>query len=422
MVGIMNTGTSSQHIVQRSGNTISSAPNLTELVEEELAPLINDKKEQLASATTSTRKYHTFDMSSPPNEIDDEHTAEKIKNLRLRRRGVSLADGPRFVKLYPDCLHLRVAATGRNDYNEGGGERKRLNKTMTMTKNNKQGGAVEAGRGSGATGQGRSRDVDTTAAQNEEKEDAKKEQKRKNGVGEKDAADVFVVSWGVVVMWNTNEKATQTVRRMVRQFQVGRIKGAEDIETEDMDYVFGGRRSVKGDLITLSLEKEGEDAVHEKLAATLALAQSLKLSVLETRLQKQFEEVKHLPRELAKHGQIASLSRKGVQKLLGRLFITHTDLTLTSDLLDTPEFFWEEDANLPFYKTMFSYLEIPKRTSTFNKRKDVLHELYEVIRDSKESQYSDRLEWIIIWLILVEVILELVQILVGYYHYFHYDD
>mmetsp|Transcript_37089 Transcript_37089/g.59551 ORF Transcript_37089/g.59551 Transcript_37089/m.59551 type:complete len:210 (+) Transcript_37089:1293-1922(+) len=209
---------------------------------------------------------------------------------------------------------------------------------------------------------------------------------------------------------------------MVRQFQVGRIKGAEDIETEDMDYVFGGRRSVKGDLITLSLEKEGEDAVHEKLAATLALAQSLKLSVLETRLQKQFEEVKHLPRELAKHGQIASLSRKGVQKLLGRLFITHTDLTLTSDLLDTPEFFWEEDANLPFYKTMFSYLEIPKRTSTFNKRKDVLHELYEVIRDSKESQYSDRLEWIIIWLILVEVILELVQILVGYYHYFHYDD
>jgi len=71
---------------------------------------------------------------------------------------------------------------------------------------------------------------------------------------------------------------------------------------------------------------------------------------------------------------------------------------------------------------MFSYLEIPKRTATFNKRKDVLHELYEVIRDSKESQYSDRLEWIIIWLILVEVILELVQILVGYFQYFHYDD
>eukprot|EP00466_Bigelowiella_natans_P010214 jgi/Bigna1/130641/aug1.12_g5349 len=426
MVGIMNTGTSSQHIVQRSGNTISSAPNLTELVEEELAPLINDKKEHhiiLIINLDSVKKILIIYYDSGLLPL------LQIKNLRLRRRGmlvdrrgVSLADGPRFVKLYPDCLHLRVAATGRNDYNEGGGERKRLNKTMTMTKNNKQGGAVEAGRGSGATGQGRSRDVDTTAAQNEEKEDAKKEQKRKNGVGEKDAADVFVVSWGVVVMWNTNEKATQTVRRMVRQFQVGRIKGAEDIETEDMDYVFGGRRSVKGDLITLSLEKEGEDAVHEKLAATLALAQSLKLSVLETRLQKQFEEVKHLPRELAKHGQIASLSRKGVQKLLGRLFITHTDLTLTSDLLDTPEFFWEEDANLPFYKTMFSYLEIPKRTSTFNKRKDVLHELYEVIRDSKESQYSDRLEWIIIWLILVEVILELVQILVGYYHYFHYDD
>uniref|UniRef100_A0A7S4DFM8 DUF155 domain-containing protein n=1 Tax=Lotharella globosa TaxID=91324 RepID=A0A7S4DFM8_9EUKA len=101
--------------------------------------------------------------------------------------------------------------------------------------------------------------------------------------------------------------------------------------------------------------------------------------------------------------------------LLGKLFITHTDLTLTSDLLDTPKLFWEEDTNLPFYKKMVTYLEIPKRTQTLDKRKDVLHELYDIIRDSKESQQATRLEWIVIWLILVEVLLEGFQIVMGFF-------
>mmetsp|Transcript_21708 Transcript_21708/g.53146 ORF Transcript_21708/g.53146 Transcript_21708/m.53146 type:complete len:470 (+) Transcript_21708:80-1489(+) len=325
--------------------------------------LQNDRKKIRIRNKAPISTYKTFEMTRP--ETDDEDLEEshmaKIKNLwRRRARGVGLDDGMKVVKRYTDCVHLRIAKEGRSDT---------------------------------------------------------KEDQTEDKVGEVGMADVFVVAWGVVVLWNTSEEATANVRRMIRPCQVARIKNVEEIGTEDMDYVFGLRRGVRNDVITLSADKSGEPAVYEKLAATLALAQSLKLDVLETRIEQQIDDVKHLPKELARKGQITSLSRKQVEMLMGQLFITHTDLTLTSDLLDTPQFFWEEDTELPFYKLMVGYLEIPKRTATLNKRKDVLHELYEIIRDSKESQQATRLEWIIIWLILVEVILELASIVVNYFQY-----
>ena len=224
--------------------------------------------------------------------------------------------------------------------------------------------------------------------------------------------DVFVVSWGVVAVWNASPLRVAQARDLTRAYRVEPVSGAE---REEMEYCKGLRAEVQNDVISLTSEKDADEARHEMIAATLALAQSVKLSVLETHINSQIERVKFLPKELARHGHIQSLSRQQVQKLLGELFITHTNLTLTSDLLDTPDFFWEEDTDLPFYRRLVGYLEIPKRTQTLNKRKDVLHELYDIIRDSKELQQTVRLEWIVIWLILVEVVLEVIQIVVGTY-------
>uniref|UniRef100_A0A7S2XHH4 DUF155 domain-containing protein n=1 Tax=Lotharella oceanica TaxID=641309 RepID=A0A7S2XHH4_9EUKA len=307
-------------------------------------------RSSLISVSANTLgSYRTFEMLDRPGNTGSSNP-ERSPTSKLRKRpgGLGLNEGSRVVKEYEDVVHLRITKA-----------------------------AVE---------------IDTP-------EDKKKEEGKKSG--EIDMADVFVVSWGVVVLWNTSQDAVQMIRKMVRCCQMGRRKVTE---TEDMDYCFGLVPGVKHDMITLSKDKSGEAAVLEKLAATLALAQSLKLSALETRIEQQVDDIKHLPKELAQFGEIKSLSRKRVQMLLGKLFITHTDLTLTSDLLDTPKLFWEEDTNLPFYKKMVTYLEIPKRTQTLDKRKDVLHELYDIIRDSKESLQATRLEWIIIWLILVEVL------------------
>ncbi|GAB5369705.1 hypothetical protein AAMO2058_001428400 [Amorphochlora amoebiformis] len=303
-----------------------------------------------------SKTYGSFEMGINPRKSNVRLNFAK----KTRGRGFNLDEGTKSIKMYADIVHMRIRSEKLSQ------ERKAEQKQQNMGEQS-----------------------------------------------EKNMADVFVISWGVIVCWNLSNAAIAKVRKLVEPCQKGKIKAPE---TEDMDYSYGLRRGVKNDVITLSADKEGEDAVNEKLAATLALAQSLKLSVLETRIDAEIDGVKHLPDELAMTGEITSLSRREVHKLLGKLFITHTVLTLTSDLLDTPQFFWEEDTCLPFYKTMVAYLEIPKRTSTLHKRKEVLHEFYEIVRETKESRQAQRLEWIVIWLIVAEVVLELIQILVGYLH------
>lgn len=48
--------------------------------------------------------------------------------------------------------------------------------------------------------------------------------------------------------------------------------------------------------------------------------------------------------QLAKTGKI-SLTQKDIAKKIGELFIQRNNVNLTSDLLDTPAFFWDSDTH-----------------------------------------------------------------------------
>jgi uncharacterized Rmd1/YagE family protein len=114
-----------------------------------------------------------------------------------------------------------------------------------------------------------------------------------------------------------------------------------------------------------------------------------------------------LPERLAKHGKI-SLDRTEICKKIGQLFIERNSVNLYSDILDTPEFFWEQEQYQAFYHRIYSYLEIGKRVAVLNKRLDIMRELFEMLSAELQDRHSSNLEWIIIWLIVVEVVIEVV--------------
>jgi uncharacterized Rmd1/YagE family protein len=58
-----------------------------------------------------------------------------------------------------------------------------------------------------------------------------------------------------------------------------------------------------------------------------------------------------------------------------------------------------------------SYLEMSGRTEILNKRLDMLRELLDVLQQQMENAHAVKLEWIIIWLIVAEVVLQMVAIL-----------
>lgn len=59
------------------------------------------------------------------------------------------------------------------------------------------------------------------------------------------------------------------------------------------------------------------------------------------------------------------------------------------------------------------YLEMSGRVEVLNKRLDMLKELLDVLQQQQENAHASKLEWIVIWLIVIEVIVELVAIASG---------
>ena len=60
------------------------------------------------------------------------------------------------------------------------------------------------------------------------------------------------------------------------------------------------------------------------------------------------------------------LNEKEVLQKMGQLFTLRHEVNLSSDLLDTPDFYWEHAQLESLYQKFANFLSIPKRTSVRN--------------------------------------------------------
>ena len=178
----------------------------------------------------------------------------------------------------------------------------------------------------------------------------------------------------------------------------------DKIEEDDFTFSYGEKCKMIEDEIILP---NGD--IMTKLAISHSLAQSVKLGAFEDSITETFNKTRSIPEDLAKRGTI-SLSRRQIRQKIGELFLERSSINLHVDVLDTPEFFWDYTELEPYYKTIANDLDIETRGQVLNKRLDVVKELFEMLGNELNHQHSSRLEWIIIWLIIIEVVLTLLQI------------
>eukprot|EP00752_Nemacystus_decipiens_P006908 g6202.t1 len=253
-----------------------------------------------------------------------------------------------------------------------------------------------------------------TAAEGEMDRDQEREHEHERGT-EDDGADfvtrhkdVVFFPYGAVVFWGCSEAEEKEVLSNLNDFMVGKVSDTELAQSfDDMTFVYrhrGGKRGVplKNDEITLDTRDPAE-----KLAYSCALAQSAKLFVFEERLDNIIEITSKYPQVLAATGYIP-LTEIQIGRLVGRVLCEQNEVNLHSDILDTPEYFWEEDAWEPAYEALCAYLDIPLRVDNLNKRLSILRELLDVLSTQSTNAHATRLEVIIIYLIFVEVAIELV--------------
>lgn len=211
-------------------------------------------------------------------------------------------------------------------------------------------------------------------------------------------ADGFYFPYGVVVFWGLSQEEEQ---EFLKQSQAFASKCFDKIESDFFSYTFGEKHHFEHDTISLTSKE-----LLPKLAISHGIAQSVKLRGFEKSVHETIKQTKHIPQELAKKGKIA-LRRREISQKMGQLFLKRSSVNLHFDLLDTPEFFWEQDQWEPLYRMSRYYLEIPTRIDVLNKRLNMVHELFEILGTELNHRHSSTLEWTIIWLIVIEVIISL---------------
>ncbi|NDD58696.1 MAG: sporulation protein RMD1 [Chlamydiae bacterium] len=212
--------------------------------------------------------------------------------------------------------------------------------------------------------------------------------------------DVFYFSYGVIVTWGFSESEENELLLKSKHFEK---EPNAKLELDEFTFIFGDSMRIEEDEIVLQNKN-----TLTKLAVSHGLAQSVKLTTFEEVIQKTIDTTKHLPSELAVKGKIP-LSRKEISRKMGGLFIERNFINLHSEILDTPEFFWDYPELEPFYRRTAHYLDVSKRVEVLNKKLTVVHELFEILSDELKHQHSSRLEWTIIILIVIEVILAVLR-------------
>eukprot|EP00927_Polykrikos_kofoidii_P061911 TRINITY_DN56736_c0_g1_i1.p1 TRINITY_DN56736_c0_g1~~TRINITY_DN56736_c0_g1_i1.p1 ORF type:complete len:452 (+),score=83.54 TRINITY_DN56736_c0_g1_i1:121-1476(+) len=239
--------------------------------------------------------------------------------------------------------------------------------------------------------------------------------------------DLFAFRYGCIVCWNFTATEYHSIKERMKPFMIRLLPDA-DFEEEVMEFIIRHRID-EGTAEDAEEKSDDEDAASaddavikhdqivlstsdpmERLAHSYALAQSVRLAVFEIVVDRSIVKTRIIPETMANTGDVA-LDARELSKQMGGLLMLRCDVNLHTDILDTPDIFWDEEKFEPHYVESREYLEVDKRVEILNQRLSVLKDMYDLLQNGLNVKHGNKLEWIIIILILVEVVLELCELL-----------
>ena len=218
--------------------------------------------------------------------------------------------------------------------------------------------------------------------------------------------DIFIFSYGCLVVWGMNRKEEKQLLESLKPFSVNPLPVTE---IDRFVFRYGNHVEIstheRFNVDIIILESENPQL---KLAISYGLAQSIQLESYEGAVQKTIEQNAHYPEQLAKKGSI-SLSQKEISRRMGQIFLARSSINLNSEYLAAPEYFWEHPSFEDYYNMSERFLDIPRRVATLNQKLDVLHELFDMLTSQLQHRHSNMLELVIILLIFVEIVITLAE-------------
>ncbi|XP_069016730.1 required for meiotic nuclear division protein 1 homolog [Embiotoca jacksoni] len=227
-----------------------------------------------------------------------------------------------------------------------------------------------------------------------------------------DNALMFFFREGSVVFWNVEEKTMKSVLRQLERHEIQPYEVAlVHWENEEINYAVGeGNTKLERGNFILSCNMEEREAILEKFAFSNALCLSVKLAIWEVALDNFVESIQSIP-ETLKSGQRVKLSSAQVMQKIGELFALRHCINLRSDLLLTPDFYWDRENLEKLYDKTCQFLSINRRVNVVNEKLEHCTQLTDLMRSHLSEKHSLRLEWMIVILITIEVMFELAKMI-----------
>ncbi|XP_031835272.1 required for meiotic nuclear division protein 1 homolog isoform X9 [Nomia melanderi] len=226
--------------------------------------------------------------------------------------------------------------------------------------------------------------------------------------------EVFFFREGTVVMWNISELEYGNIVNFLKKYEDNPYaESTVQLERETMTYTYadsGKRSHISNGNIMISLSATNLD----KYTFSNAMAQSVKLGIWEASLDNYIDSIEFVTKDL-KLGKKLRISQQEVLKKQGELFALRHSINLSSDLLDTPDFYWEREDLETLYQQTCSYFNITKRTKVINEKINHCVELVGLLSSHLSDRHHIRLEWMIIILIMVEVAFETLHYIDRYF-------
>lgn len=180
--------------------------------------------------------------------------------------------------------------------------------------------------------------------------------------------DIFIFREGSVVLWNCPELECGNILSHLRSFEIDSYGRALIQEESDcMAYKYDDRRPMahltNGNFY---LSKDVDDSkannvALEKYTFSNAMSASVKLGIWEASLDRYVDSMAYVTEDL-KRGTKIKMSRADVLRKTGELFALRHLINLSSDLLDTPDFYWDREQLEQLYSSTCSYFSIQRRT------------------------------------------------------------
>ncbi|CEM02408.1 unnamed protein product [Vitrella brassicaformis CCMP3155] len=223
---------------------------------------------------------------------------------------------------------------------------------------------------------------------------------------EEDRAYAFVFDNGPVVLWGFDDLAGEhQFLYCLSQFAHGEIlvhlQCVEELEYAFVDTLGRStqvpRSRIRHDRIFLKTHEKDE-----RVAVSVAMAQSVRLSIFEEALEAGLQRVREIPEAMVERGT-TKLPDRAVSERMCEVFLRMLDVNVVSGLRGVPDYFWENDTWQGFYTRVYKYFEIEERIGILNSRYDYIGELFTVVREERQHGQMSRLELIIILLLALQV-------------------